>query len=138
MIDLLHNPVIWASIATLVGALVGSYMTRQSSREDIKVRQFIAKTEDDRQDFDALHTTVLVLQSEQARLRSDIQELREQVDSLQQKHRRLSEKYSSAVAYINLLLLKGKEAVETMSNADLDPSKIPEPPINIVEDLASK
>lgn len=134
---LMHDPGLWTAFAALIGVLVGAFSTRRTSKEDIAVKRLVAQTADDAQDFEALHTTVTVLQTEQARLRSDIQELRQQMDEMNLRHRRLGEKYSSAVAYINLLRMRGRELLARLDTHGIPHGEIPEPPENIVDDLKS-
>ena len=56
---------------------------------------------------------------------------------LQLSKRRLSEKYSSAIAYINILLLRGKDLLGHLDHQNIPHGEIPSPPENLGEDLKS-
>ena len=107
MRDMFASPEFWMAFMGLIGVLAGAFLTRLNPRDEINVKKIIAQNEDDRQDFEALHTTVGILQSELSRIGNDVIELRKEVTELQLSKRRLSEKYSSAITYINILL-RGK------------------------------
>ena len=108
MHDMFASTGFWTAFMALIGVLAGAFLTRLNSRDEMNVKKIVAQNEDDRQDFEALHTTVEILQSELSRIGNDVMELRKEVTELQLSKRRLSEKYSSAIAYINILLLRGK------------------------------
>ena len=137
MNELLFNPVMWGALAGLGGTMAGGWLARKSAREETEVKRFMAQTADDKQDFEALHTTVTVLQAEQARLRADVQEMRRQINDLQLRHRKIAEKYSSAIAFINLLLMRGRDLLARLDQLGVDHGTIPDPPDNIADDLKS-
>ena len=74
---------------------------------------------------------------EQARLRADVQEMRQQINDLQLRHRKIAEKYSSAIAFINLLLMRGRDLLARLDQLGIDHGTIPDPPDNIANDLKS-
>lgn len=117
--------------------MAGAFLTRLNSRDEINVKKIVAQNEDDRQDFEALHATVGILQSELSRIGNDVIELRKEVTELQLSKRRLSEKYSSAIAYINILLLRGKDLLGRLDQKNIPHGEIPSPPENLGEDLKS-
>ena len=137
MHDLFSSPGFWTAFMALIGVLAGSFLTRLNSIDEINVKKIVAKNEDDRQDFEALHTTVEILQSELSRIGNDVMELRKEVTELQLSKRRLSEKYSSAIAYINILLLRGKDILSRLDQQNIQHGEIPSPPENLGEDLKS-
>ena len=137
MRDLFASPGFWTAFMALIGVLAGAFLTRLNSRDEINVKKIIAKNEDNRQDFEALHTTVEILQSELSRIGNDVMELRKEVTELQLSKRRLSEKYSSAIAYINVLLLRGKDLLGRLDQQNIPHGEIPSPPENLGEDLKS-
>ena len=137
MHDMFASPGFWTAFMALIGVLAGAFLTRLNSRDEINVKKIIAQNEDDRQDFEALHTTVGILQSELCRIGNDVIELRKEVTELQLSKRRLSEKYSSAIAYINILLLRGKDLLGYLDQKNIPHGKIPSPPENLGEDLKS-
>ena len=137
MHDMFASPGFWTALMALIGVLAGAFLTRLNSRDEINVKKIIAKNEDNRQDFEALHTTVEILQSELSRIGNDVMELRKEVTELQLSKRRLSEKYSSAIAYINVLLLRGKDLLGRLDQQSIPHGEIPSPPENLGEDLKS-
>ena len=137
MHDMFASPGFWTALMALIGVLAGAFLTRLNSRDEINVKKIIAKNEDNRQDFEALHTTVEILQSELSRIGNDVMELRKEVTELQLSKRRLSEKYSSAIAYINVLLLRGKDLLGRLDQQNIPHGEIPSPPENLGEDLKS-
>ena len=137
MHDMFSSPGFWTAFMALIGVLAGAFLTRLNSRDEINVKRIVAQNEDDRQDFEALHTTVEILQSELSRIGNDVMELRKEVTELQLSKRRLSEKYSSAIAYINVLLLRGKDLLGRLDQQNIQHGKIPSPPENLGEDLKS-
>ena len=137
MHDMFASPGFWTALMALIGVLAGAFLTRLNSRDEINVKKIIAKNEDNRQDFEALHTTVEILQSELSRIGNDVIELRKEVTELQLSKRRLSEKYSSAIAYINVLLLRGKDLLGRLDQQNIPHGEIPSPPENLGEDLKS-
>ena len=137
MRDLFASPGFWTAFMALIGVLAGAFLTRLNSRDEINVKKIIAQNEDDRQDFEALHATVGILQSELSRIGNDVIELRKEVTELQLSKRRLSEKYSSAIAYINILLLRGKDILSRLDQQNIPHGEIPSPPENLGEDLKS-
>ena len=84
-----------------------------------------------------MHATVGILQSELSRIGNDVIELSKEVTELQLSKRRLSEKYSSAIAYINILLLRGKDLLGRLDQQNIPHGEIPSPPENLGEDLKS-
>ena len=137
MHDIFVSPGFWTAFMALIGMLAGAFLTRLNSRDEINVKKIIAQKEDDRQDFEALHTTVEILQSELSRIGNDVMELRKEVTELQLSKRRLSEKYSSSIAYINVLLLRGKDLLGRLDQQNIPHGEIPSPPENLGEDLKS-
>ena len=137
MHDMFASPGFWTAFMALIGVLAGAFLTRLNSRDEINVKKIVAQNEDDRQDFEALHTTVEILQSELGRIGNDVMELRKEVTELQLSKRRLSEKYSSAIAYINILLLRGKDLLDRLDQKNIPHCEIPSPPENLGEDLKS-
>ena len=137
MHDILASPGFWTAFMAMIGVLAGAFLTRLNSRDEINVKKIIAQNEDGRQDFEALHTTVEILQSELSRIGNDVMELRKEVTELQLSKRRLSEKYSSAIAYINVLLLRGKDLLCRLDQQNIQHGEIPSPPENLGEDLKS-
>ena len=137
MHDMFASPGFWTAFMALIGVLAGAFLTRLNSRDEINVKKIIAQNEDGRQDFEALHTTVEILQSELSRIGNDVMELRKEVTELQLSKRRLSEKYSSAIAYINVLLLRGKDLLCRLDQQNIPHGEIPSPPENLGEDLKS-
>lgn len=95
------------------------------------------RNEEDRQDFEALHSTVGILQSELSRISNDVTELRKEVGDLRMSNRKLSEKYSSSIAYINILRLRGRELHARLDTMNIEHGQLPEPPDNLVEDIKS-
>lgn len=137
MHDMFASPGFWTAFMALIGVLSGAFLTRLNSRDEINVKKIVAQNEDDRQDFEALHTTVEILQSELSRIGNDVMELRKEVTELQLSKRRLSEKYSSAIAYINVLLLRGNDLLGRLDQQNIPHGEIPFPPENLGEDLKS-
>ena len=137
MRDMFASPGFWTAFMALIGVLAGAFLTRLNSRDEMNVKKIVAQNEDDRQDFEALHTMVEILQSELSRIGNDVMELRKEVTELQLSKRRLSEKYSSAIAYINILLLRGKDLLGHLDHQNIPHGKIPSPPENLGEDLKS-
>ena len=137
MNDMFASPGFWTAFMALIGVLAGAFLTRLNSRDEINVKKIVAQNEDDRQDFEALHTTVEILQSELSRIGNDVMELRKEVTELQLSKRRLSEKYSSSIAYINVLLLRGKDLLCRLDQQNIPHGEIPSPPENLGEDLKS-
>ena len=137
MHDMFASPGFWTAFMALIGVLSGAFLTRLNSRDEINVKKIVAQNENDRQDFEALHTTVEILQSELSRIGNDVMELRKEVTELQLSKRRLSEKYSSAIAYINVLLLRGKDILGRLDQQNIPHGEIPSPPENLGEDLKS-
>ena len=137
MHDMFASPGFWTAFMALIGVLAGAFLTRLNSRDEINVKKIVAQNEDDRQDFEALHTTVEILQSELGRIGNDVIELRKEVTELQLSKRRLSEKYSSAIAYINVLLLRGNDLLGRLEQQNIPHGEIPSPPENLGEDLKS-
>ena len=118
MHDVFVSPGFWTAFMALIGVLAGAFLTRLNSRDEINVKKIVAQNEDDRQDFEALHTTVEILQSELSRIGNDVMELRKEVTELQLSKRRLSEKYSSAITYINILL-RGKDILDRLDQQNI-------------------
>ena len=137
MHDMFSSPGFWTAFMALIGVLAGAFLTRLNSRDEINVKKIVAQNEDDRQDFEALHATVGILQSELSRIGNDVIELRKEVTELQLSKRRLSEKYSSAIAYINILLLRGNDILSRLDQQNIPHGEIPSPPENLGEDLKS-
>ena len=63
MHDLFASPGFWTAFMAMIGVLAGAFLTRLNSRDEMNVKKIVAQNEDDRQDFEALHTTVEILQS---------------------------------------------------------------------------
>ena len=118
MHDLFASPGFWTAFMAMIGVLAGAFLTRLNSKDEINVKKIVAQNEDDRQDFEALHTTVGILQSELSRIGNDVMELRKEVTELQLSKRRLSEKYSSAITYINILL-RGKDILDRLDQQNI-------------------
>ena len=137
MHDMFASPGFWTAFMALIGVLAGAFLTRLNSRDENNVKKIVAQNENDRQDFEALHTTVEILQSELSRIGNDVMELRKEVTELQLSKRRLSEKYSSSIAYINVLLLRGKDLLCRLDQQNIPHGEIPSPPENLGEDLKS-
>ena len=137
MHNMFASPGFWTAFMALIGVLAGAFLTRLNSRDELNVKKIVAQNEDDRQDFEALHKTVEILQSELGRIGNDVMELRKEVTELQLSKRRLSEKYSSAIAYINVLLLRGKDLLGRLDQQNIPHGEIPSPPENMGEDLKS-
>ena len=137
MHDIFASPGFWTAFMAMIGVLAGAFLTRLNSRDEINVKKIVAQNEDDRQDFEALHATVGILQSELSRIGNDVIELRKEVTELQLSKRRLSEKYSSAIAYINILVLRGKDLLGRLDQKNIPHGEIPSPPENLGEDLKS-
>ena len=137
MHNMFASPGFWTAFMALIGVLAGAFLTRLNSKDEINVKKIVAQNEDDRQDFEALHKTVEILQSELSRIGNDVMELRKEVTELQLSKRRLSEKYSSAIAYINVLLLRGKDLLGRLDQQNIPHGEIPSPPENMGEDLKS-
>ena len=72
MRDMFTSPGFWTAFMALIGVLAGAFLTRLNSRDEINVKKIVAQNEDDRQDFEALHTTVKILQSELGRIGDDV------------------------------------------------------------------
>ena len=123
MHDIFASPGFWTAFMAMIGVLAGAFLTRLNSRDEMNVKKIVAQNEDDRQDFEALHTTVEILQSELSRIGNDVMELRKEVTELQLSKRRLSEKYSSAIAYINILLLRGKDLLGHLDHQNIPHGK---------------
>ena len=137
MHNMFASPGFWTAFMALIGVLAGAFLTRLNSKDEINVKKIVAQNEDDRQDFEALHKTVEILQSELGRIGNDVMELRKEVTELQLSKRRLSEKYSLAIAYINVLLLRGKDLLGRLDQQNIPHGEIPSPPENLGEDLKS-
>ena len=137
MHDIFVSPGFWTAFMAMIGVLAGAFLTRLNSRDEMNVKKIVAQNEDDRQDFEALHTTVEILQSELGRIGNDVMELRKEVTELQLSKRRLSEKYSSAIAYINILLLRVNVLFGCLDQQNIPHGEIPSPPENLGEDLKS-
>ena len=137
LLNVFTSPGFWTALLALLGVVFGAILARFTSKDELKVKKLIANNEEDRQDFEALHSTVGILQSELSRISNDVTELRKEVSDLRMSNRKLSEKYSSSIAYINILRLSGRELRTRLDTMNIEHGQLPEPPDNLVEDIKS-
>ncbi|MSS84475.1 hypothetical protein FYJ24_06800 [Actinomycetaceae bacterium WB03_NA08] len=88
----LESPVFWGAVMALLGVLAGHWQARSSSHEENELA--------------GLKASVEVLRAEYSRLNDEVKELRLQMEGERKRYRKLSEKYSAAIAYIQILWVR--------------------------------
>ena len=143
----IESPQIWGAGIGLIGIIIVQYVLNRRNRKELEIAAATLaverETKKDEADLAAIRVTVDILRAEVERqsgdvtkLRAEVETLRADIEGTRKKYRILSEKYSSAVTYILVLLTSGRGLLARLDIAGVAHGEIPPPPDNLVADLA--
>ena len=143
----IESPQIWGASIGLIGIIIVQYVLNRRNRKELEIAAATLaverETKKDEADLAAIRVTVGILRAEVERqsgdvtkLRAEVETLRADIEGTRKKYRILTEKFSSAIAYIVSLTTAAGGLFARLDAAGVPHGDIPAPPSNIVGDLA--
>lgn len=135
----IESPLIWGSALTFLAAIITQWVVYRKHQDDLRAEidakeaELEAKKEES--GLAAIQATVEILRAEVERLSGDVKELRIEMEENRKKYRILTEKYSTAIAYIGTLLALAAGLFSRLDAAGVDHGEVPSVPHLIAEDM---